>query len=115
MTALEHGVHLKTWQVMCQRWSPITAALAILLVERNAYLPHGHRYQARSFVRCFAGLARNPTSVWRMAKAAMGFAEVELVDRQFEPKPARQDDSQRIGTRLTGLLDRIAVAEDRHD
>lgn len=114
-TALENGVYLKTWQVMCQRWSPITAALAILLVERNAYLPDGHRYQARSFVRCFAGLARNPASVWRMAKAAMGCAGEELVDRQFEPEPSRQDDSQRIGTRLTGLLDRIAVAQDRHD
>ena len=45
----------------------------------------------------------------------MGFAEVELVDRQLEPEPARQDDSQRIGTRLTGLLDRILVAQDRHD
>ena len=113
--ALEHGVHLKTWQAMCQRWSPITAALTILLIERNAHLPDGHRYQARSFVRCFAGLARNPAAVWRMAKAAMGYAGEEPVQRQFDPEPARQDDSQRIGARLPGLLDRFTVSEDRHD
>lgn len=113
--ALEHGVRLKTWQTMCERWSPITAALTILLIERNAHLPDGHRYQARSFGKCFAGLARDPSSVWRMAKAAMGYPEGELVERQFEPEPPRQDDSQRIGTRLTGLLDRIVVTEDRHD
>lgn len=113
--ALEHGVHLKTWQAMCQRWSPITAALTILLIERNAHLPDGHRYRARSFVRCFAGLARDPSSVWRMAKAAMGYPAGDLVERQFDPEPARKDESQRIGTRLPGLLDRITVSEDRHD
>ncbi|MFV0645613.1 MAG: helix-turn-helix domain-containing protein [Sphingomonadaceae bacterium] len=113
--ALEHGIHLKTWQAMCQRWSPITAALTILLVERNSRLPDGHRYQARSFVRCFAGLARNPSSVWRMAKAAMGYPEGDLVERQFEPERVYQDDSQRIGIRLSGMFDQIAVREGLHD
>ena len=113
--ALEHGVHLRTWQTMCQRWSPITAALTIVLVERNAHLPDGHPYQARSFVRCFGALARNPSAIWRMAKAAMGYAGEEPVQRRSEPEPTNLDDSQRIGTHLRSLLDRIAVMEDRHD
>ena len=102
--AAENGITQQSWQAMCRRWSPEVAALTILLIDRNAHLPNGHRYRAEHFGKCFAGLSRDPSSIVRLIKAALGFAEGDWIDRQFEPGSQSRDDRQRIGNLLPDLL-----------
>lgn len=113
--ALDHGIRAGSWQKMCRRWSPEAAALSVLLIDRNAHLPDGHRYRAGHFGKCFAGLSRDPSSVVRLIKAAMGFAEGDWVDRRFEPEPQRNDDGQRIGNLLPHLLAKLETVEAADD
>lgn len=109
--ALDHGIRAGSWQKMCRRWSPEAAALSVLLIDRNAHLPEGHRYRAGHFGKCFAGLSRDPSPVIRLIKAAMGFAEDDWVDRRFEPELRREDNRQRIGNLLPGFLAKIQIME----
>lgn len=109
--ALDHGITAASWQMMCRRWSPEAAALSVLLIDRNAHLPNGHRYRAKHFGKCFAGLSRDPSSVVRLIKAAMGFAEGDCVDRRFEPEPRRDDGRQRIGNLLPAFLAKLETME----
>ena len=110
--AVEHDIRAKNMDAMSQRWSPQAAALSILLIDRNAHLPDGHRYRARSFTRCFAGLARDPSGLVRMIRAAMGFAEDELVERWFEPEPVHVVESGNFASACRGALSKIAIEED---
>ena len=110
--AVEHGIRAKNMDAMSQRWSPQAAALSILLIDRNAHLPDGHRYRARSFARCFAGLARDPSGLVRMIRAAMGFPEVKLVKRWFEPEPVHPVESGNFTSACRGALSKIMIEED---
>jgi hypothetical protein len=47
-----------TWGRACQQFGRERAALSVLLIDRNAELPVGHRYRVLSPGRCLAGMIR---------------------------------------------------------
>lgn len=81
-----HNVSQPVWAEACQRLGRERAALCLLVIDRNARLPSEHRYRARSGRKCLSGLLRNASSLLPMIKAAKGYPEGSLPDRQFEPE-----------------------------
>ena len=81
-----HNVSQPVWAEACQRLGRERAALCLLVIDRNARLPSDHRYRARSGRKCLSGLLRNASSLLPMIKAAKGYPEGGLPDRQFEPE-----------------------------
>jgi hypothetical protein len=81
-----HNVSQPAWAEACERLGRERAALCILVIDRNARLPSDHRYRARSGRKCLSGLLRNASSLLPMIKAAKGYPEGRLPDRQFEPE-----------------------------
>jgi len=81
-----HNVSQPAWAEACERLGRERAALCILVIDRNARLPSDHRYRARSGKKCLNGLLRNASSLLPMIKAAKGYPEGGLPDRQFEPE-----------------------------
>lgn len=81
-----HHVSQPSWAEACERLGRERAALCVLVIDRNARLPSDHRYRARSGRKCLSGLLRNASSLLPMIKAAKGYPEGSLPDRQFEPE-----------------------------
>jgi hypothetical protein len=81
-----HNVSQPTWAEACEKLGRERAALCLLVIDRNARLPSDHRYRARSGRKCLSGLLRNASSLLPMIKAAKGYPEGSLPDRQFEPE-----------------------------
>lgn len=81
-----HNVSQPAWAEACERLGRERAALCLLVIDRNARLPSDHRYRARSGRKCLNGLLRNASSLLPMIKAAKGYPEGSLPDRQFEPE-----------------------------
>ena len=52
------GIAQSTWGRACQQFGRERAALSVLLIDRNAELPVGHRYRVLSPGRCLAGMVR---------------------------------------------------------
>ena len=52
------GIAQSTWGKACQQFGRERAALSVLLIDRNAELPPGHRYRVGSPARCLAGMVR---------------------------------------------------------
>ena len=52
------GIAQSTWGRACQQFGRERAALSVLLIDRNAELPVGHRYRVLSPGRCLAGMIR---------------------------------------------------------
>ena len=52
------GIAQSTWGRACQQFGRERAALSVLLIDRNAELPDGHRYRVLSPGRCLAGMVR---------------------------------------------------------
>jgi len=56
------GIAQSTWGRACQQFGRERAALSVLLIDRNAELPMGHRYRVGSPARCLAGMVRRAGS-----------------------------------------------------
>ncbi len=56
------GIAQSTWGKACQQFGRERAALSVLLIDRNAELPLGHRYRVGSPARCLAGMVRRAGS-----------------------------------------------------
>ena len=56
------GIAQSTWGRACQQFGRERAALSVLLIDRNAELPIGHRYRALSAARCLAGMVRRASA-----------------------------------------------------
>ncbi len=56
------GIAQSTWGKACQQFGRERAALSVLLIDRNAELPLGHRYRVASPARCLAGMVRRAGS-----------------------------------------------------
>jgi hypothetical protein len=54
--AAYHGVTDREWGHGCHTLGRERAAICMAIVDRNAALPMGHRYHARSVRRCFGGM-----------------------------------------------------------
>jgi len=52
------GIAQSTWGRACHQFGRERAALSVLLIDRNAELPVGHRYRVLSPGRCLAGMTR---------------------------------------------------------
>ena len=52
------GIAQSTWGRACQQFGRERAALSVLLIDRNAELPVGHRYRVNAPARCLAGMVR---------------------------------------------------------
>ncbi|NBC37159.1 hypothetical protein GTZ99_11380 [Novosphingobium sp. FSY-8] len=62
------GIAQSTWGKACRQFGRERAALSVLLIDRNAELPLGHRYRVASPARCLAGMVR------RAGSAGVNFA-----------------------------------------
>lgn len=56
------GIAQSSWGRACQQFGRERAALSVLLIDRNAELPLGHRYRVSSPARCLAGMVRRAGS-----------------------------------------------------
>jgi hypothetical protein len=56
------GIGQSTWGNACHRFGRERAALCVLLIDRNAALPVGHRYRVLVPGRCLAGMVRQAKS-----------------------------------------------------
>jgi hypothetical protein len=56
------GIAQSTWGRACQQFGRERAALSVMLIDRNAELPLGHRYRVGSPARCLAGMVRRAGS-----------------------------------------------------
>lgn len=56
------GIAQSTWGRACQQFGRERAALSVLLIDRNAELPPGHRYRVGSPARCLTGMVRRAGS-----------------------------------------------------
>lgn len=56
------GIAQSTWGRACQQFGRERTALSVLLIDRNAELPPGHRYRVGSPARCLAGMVRRASS-----------------------------------------------------
>jgi len=56
------GIGQSTWGNACHRFGRERAALCVLLIDRNAELPVGHRYRVLVPGRCLAGMVRQAKS-----------------------------------------------------
>ena len=69
------GIAQSTWGHACRQFGRERAALSVLLIDRNAELPVGHRYRVLSPGRCLSGMVRragivglNLTGLFRAAE-----------------------------------------------
>ncbi|MBN9146010.1 MULTISPECIES: helix-turn-helix domain-containing protein [unclassified Novosphingobium] len=56
------GIAQSTWGRACQQFGRERAALSVLLIDRNAEMPLGHRYRVGSPARCLTGMVRRAGS-----------------------------------------------------
>jgi replication initiation protein RepC len=71
-----------TWGKACQQFGRERAALSVLLIDRNAELPVGHRYRVLSPGRCLAGMVR------RAGTAGVNLAGLfRATERQVQQSP----------------------------
>ncbi|RVU02256.1 hypothetical protein EOE18_17475 [Novosphingobium umbonatum] len=78
------GIAQSTWGRACQQFGRERAALSVLLIDRNAELPLGHRYRVGSPARCLAGMVRRAGSA-RVNLAGLFWATERNV-RQAPPQ-----------------------------
>ena len=76
------GIAQSTWGKACQQFGRERAALSVLLIDRNAELPVGHRYRVLSPGRCLAGMVR------RAGTAGVNLAGLfRATERQVQQSP----------------------------
>ena len=76
------GIAQSTWGRACQQFGRERAALSVLLIDRNAELPVGHRYRVLSPGRCLAGMVR------RAGTAGVNIAGLfRATERQVQQSP----------------------------
>ena len=76
------GIAQSTWGRACQQFGRERAALSVLLIDRNAELPLGHRYRVLSPGRCLAGMVR------RSGMAGVNLAGLfRATERQVQQSP----------------------------
>ncbi|GHD00200.1 helix-turn-helix domain-containing protein [Novosphingobium pokkalii] len=78
------GIAQSTWGRACQQFGRERAALSVLLIDRNAELPLGHRYRVGSPARCLAGMVRKSGSAG-MNLAGL-FRATERIAQQVPPQ-----------------------------
>lgn len=113
-TAFMHGISRSVWDRMCRDWGPQRASLAVILIDRNAHLPEGHRWRANSVAKCFGGMAKNPTNLERMFHAVIRTAGDSFVERQFRPEPHGEDTRGQLGTIASAILAKLQKGEGCH-
>ncbi|NBC37198.1 hypothetical protein GTZ99_11580 [Novosphingobium sp. FSY-8] len=78
------GIAQSTWGRACQQFGRERAALSVLLIDRNAELPLGHRYRVGSPARCLAGMVR------RAGSAGMNLAGLfRATERNAQQAPSQ--------------------------
>jgi len=83
------GIGQRSWGKACALLGRERAALCVLVIDRNARLQSGHRYQARHPGKCFNGMVRraarsgfNLDGLLRAIRPDEGPASVQLRDRR---------------------------------
>jgi replication initiation protein RepC len=77
------GIAQSAWGRACQMFGRERAALSVLLIDRNAELPVGHRYRVLSPGRCLAGMVR------RAGMAGVNLAGLfRATERQVQQSPS---------------------------
>ena len=78
------GIAQNTWGRACQQFGRERAALSVLLIDRNAELPAGHRYRVLSPGRCLAGMVRRASAA---SVNLAGLFRASEREAQREPPP----------------------------
>jgi hypothetical protein len=85
------GIAESTWGRACQQFGRERAALSVLLIDRNAQLPPGHRYRVGSPARCLAGMVR------RAGSAGMNLAGLfRATERNAQEAPQQAPEVEQL-------------------
>ena len=106
------GIAQSTWGRACQQFGRERAALSVLLIDRNAELPVGHRYRVLSPGRCLAGMVRragtagvNLTGLFRASEREVQ-QEPSAETTSLPPTPeAPSGPMEHLTTRLMACLE----------
>lgn len=106
------GIAQSTWGRACQQFGRERAALSVLLIDRNAELPLGHRYRVDSPARCLAGMVRREGSAG--VNLAGLFRATERNAQQAPPQPPvpRSTIEPQVGP-LANLTARLMASMER--
>lgn len=110
------GIAQSTWGHACRQFGRERAALSVLLIDRNAELPVGHRYRVLSPGRCLSGMVRragivglNLTGLFRAAEREVqqGLPPV-VASLPPTPEPSSGPMAHLTARLLAGLERRVA-------
>ena len=112
------GIAQSTWGRACQQFGRERAALSVLLIDRNAELPVGHRYRVNAPGRCLAGMVRregatsvNLTGLFRASEREVQ-QEPPLGMTSLPPTPeAPPGPMARLTMRLMAGVERRVIKE----
>jgi len=107
-----HGVSEAAFAQACERLGREGAAVAVIVVDRNAHLPQGHRYRARSAPKCLAGLSRNASGLTSMLQAMKSYREDRYADCGSAPEPVADSEGRTLASAAFAVLAKLSV-EDR--
>ena len=102
-----HGVTDAAFAQACERLGRERAAVAVLVVDRNAHLPQGHRYRARSAPKCLAGLLRNASGLTPMLQAMKGYREERSADCGSAPGTVAANEDRTLASAAMAVLAKL--------
>lgn len=94
-TASWLGIGQRTWGKACSVLGRERAALCVLVIDRNARLRTGHRYQARHPGKCLSGMVRSATKAgFNLDGLLRAFRREEAATPGVHPAPSLPEHEQ---------------------
>ncbi|MDT0507156.1 replication initiation protein RepC [Novosphingobium sp. MMS21-SN21R] len=94
-TATWLGIGQRTWGKACSVLGRERAALCVLVIDRNARLRAGHRYQARHPGKCLSGMVRSATKAgFNLDGLLRAFQREEAATPGVHPAPSLPEHEQ---------------------
>lgn len=112
-TASWLGIGQRTWGKACTLFGRERAALCVLVIDRNARLQTGHRYQARHPGKCLSGMMRQAVGgVFNLDGLLRAFQRDELAKPCATPPPSlpQSDQRQSMASLTAQILSRIGTS-----
>lgn len=94
-TASWLGIGQSTWGKACSELGRERAALCVLVIDRNARLRSGHRYQARHPGKCLSGMVRSASRAgFNLDGLLRAFQREEVATPDVHPAPSLPEPEQ---------------------
>ena len=112
-TASWLGIGQRTWGKACSVLGRERAALCVLVIDRNARLRSGHRYQARHPGKCLSGMVSSATSAgFNLDGLLRAFQREEAAMLGVDPAPSlpEPEQGQSMASLTAQILARIGTS-----